>query len=604
MSDSPCSLDSMSVVLRAFQKMLEARNNHGHIFSAVGEAAASIVPGDWAVFTALRDADGTFTFPYAHPSHPCSELTKFESRGWQDLVHEHQGIQAYRALQNTPLVGWFHTNGYASAWIQEISAKHASGYLAVFSPEVDEPNADLIEVLTKLVKLAVSLLSMQDSLTSLTDQCAHQAAQVTQLQATLSEKDHQTTKLLAEAERSRRALLDMLEDQRMAEERERDLQVQLNHAQKMEAIGRLAGGVAHDYNNMLSVIIGYAEMAMLKADRHDPIYSDLSEIFAAAQRSASITHQLLAFARKQPHQPAVVNLNEAIAGLIKMARRLIGEDIEIVWQPGDGIWPIYMDPSQLDQIIANLSVNARDAISGSGVITIQTQNVSFTADDMPDRPDASPGDYVCLTFSDSGCGMDADTLEHIFEPFYTTKAIGEGTGLGLATVYGIVRQNNGFIDVSSEPGAGACFRLYFTRHQGALDSEQSTTLSTEIRANGETILVVEDEQTILRLTRTILEKQGYRVIGASYPHEALQLIEQADRPIDLLLTDVIMPEMDGRTFAEQLKKRMPTLRVLYMSGYTADVLARRGVMQDEQDYLQKPFAFHDLLTKVHQALHT
>ncbi|MHB8789448.1 MAG: PAS domain S-box protein [Desulfobulbaceae bacterium] len=382
----------------------------------------------------------------------------------------------------------------------------------------------------------------------------------------------------------------------------RHLENQLLQAQKMESVGRLAGGVAHDFNNMLGVILGNTEMALDKVDPADPLHEDLKDILGAAKKSADITRQLLAFARKQTISPRVIDLNETVEGMLKMLRRLIGEDIDLAWLPGSGAWPVMIDPSQLDQILANLCVNARDAIAGVGKVTIETGNATFAAAYYADHPDFAPGDYVLLAVSDDGSGMDQETLDHLFEPFFTTKEIGQGTGLGLATVYGIVRQNNGFINVSSEPDKGTTFRMYLPRHSGEAVLPETSGVSAIPTANGETVLLVEDDVSLLALTRRILEGLDYTVLAASTPGRAEALAREHTGTIDLLLTDVVMPEMNGRELAGRLQALYPDLKVLYMSGYTADVIAHRGVLETGVHFIQKPFAKRALAEIIREVL--
>ncbi|MBI5896788.1 MAG: response regulator [Desulfobacterales bacterium] len=372
--------------------------------------------------------------------------------------------------------------------------------------------------------------------------------------------------------------LDITDRKRAETERER-LQAQLLQAQKMESIGRLAGGTAHDFNNMLSVILGYSELAMFQLDAAHPVYGKLVEISNAAKKSANLTQQLLAFARKQPIAPKVLDLNETIEGMLKMLRRLIGEDIDLTWLPETKLWPVKMDQSQIDQILANLCVNARDAINGVGKVNIATRNVVMDAASCAAQADCLPGQYACLMVSDSGSGMDAATKEQIFEPFFTTKDISKGTGLGLATVYGIVKQNNGFIHVRSEPGQGTEFSLYLPRHVGqAMESE--TPGAEEVLEKGrETALVVEDELVILELVKTMLESLGYTVLAANAPDEAMHLIETYQGEIHLLISDIIMPKMNGWDLAKQIQGKRPTIKCLFMSGYTAGVIADRGVLE-------------------------
>jgi PAS domain S-box-containing protein len=381
-----------------------------------------------------------------------------------------------------------------------------------------------------------------------------------------------------------------------------NLEGQLRQAQKMESVGRLAGGVAHDFNNMLSVIIGYTELAMDTVSPDDQLHDQLGEIHNAAQRSATITRQLLAFARKQTIAPRVLDLNETVEGMLTMLRRLIGEDINLTWLPGRGIWPVKMDPAQIDQILANLCVNARDAIAGIGRITIETDRVELDEAYCAEHVGFAPGEFVLLTVSDDGCGMDRDIQEKLFEPFFTTKDMDKGTGLGLATVYGIVKQNKGFIHVYSEPAKGSTFRLYLPRYAGEAGEKKDIGVKLIPQAQGETILIVEDEIAILRLGQTILERLGYTVLTAASPGAALQQAEAYKGTIDLLITDVVMPEMNGRDLSGLMKKRHPDIRILFMSGYTANVIAHHGVLDDDVIFMQKPFSTQEIATKVRQAL--
>jgi signal transduction histidine kinase/CheY-like chemotaxis protein len=384
---------------------------------------------------------------------------------------------------------------------------------------------------------------------------------------------------------------------------QRNLADQFRQAQKMESVGRLAGGVAHDYNNMLSVILGHAELALAKMNSADPVYEDLQEIHKAGTRSAAITRQLLAFARKQTIAPKVIDLNETIEAMLKMLRHLIGEDTTLVWIPKVDLWPIKLDSSQLDQILANLCVNARDAIKGVGKVIIETDMVTFDPTYCANHPGFSPGDFVLLTVSDDGCGMDEETQNKLFEPFFTTKDIGQGTGLGLATIYGIVKQNDGFINVSSELGKGTKFRIYLPRHEGETVTSQPEEPMDDIPAGqGETILIVEDEVVILNMTKMMLEGLGYSVLTASTKDEAQRQIETHAGKISLLITDVIMPEINGRELAAQLMALAPGLKVLFMSGYTADVISQRGMLNKGVFFISKPFSMNDLATKVREAL--
>ena len=380
------------------------------------------------------------------------------------------------------------------------------------------------------------------------------------------------------------------------------LQTQLQQAQKMDSVGRLAGGVAHDFNNMLGVILGHAELALAQIDPSLPFFADLQEIQKAAARSADLTRQLLAFARKQTVAPKILDLNETVEGMLKMLRRLIGENIDLAWHPGKNPDRIQMDPSQIDQILANLCVNARDAIDETGKITIETDNATFDDEYCAAHPGFSPGAFVLLAVSDDGCGMDSDTLLHLFEPFFTTKKVGEGTGLGLATVYGIVKQNQGFINVYSEMGQGTTFKIYLPRHAPADSPAPPPQPPKPISRGSETILLVEDEPQLLNMTRMMLEHAGYRVLSATSPAEALRLAEEHADHVHLLMTDVVMPEMNGRELARALHTRQPHLKCLFMSGYTANVIAHHGILDPGVHFIQKPFSTADLAAKIREAL--
>ncbi|MEI7638191.1 MAG: PAS domain S-box protein [Syntrophus sp. (in: bacteria)] len=394
---------------------------------------------------------------------------------------------------------------------------------------------------------------------------------------------------------------DISERKRTGEEKAK-LEGQLQQAQKMESVGRLAGGVAHDFNNLLGVILGHAEMALDQVDKAEPIHADLEEIRKAANRSADLTRQLLAFARQQVVSPKVLDLNDTVEGMLKLLRRLIGEDINLSWKPGASLWPIKIDPSQIDQILANICVNARDAISDVGKMTIETENSAFDNGYCADHVDFVPGEYVLLTLRDDGCGMNKETLSHLFEPFFTTKAVGKGTGLGLATVYGIVKQNKGFINVYSEPDQGTTFRIYLPRHVGKATQMQREAPAESVARGHETILLVEDEKTLLDLSKYMLEKQGYRVLTAGTPGEAIRLAEEKEGEIQLLMTDVVMPEMNGRDLAKKMLSLYPNLKCLFTSGYTANVIAHHGVLDEDIYFIQKPFSRRDLAAKIREVL--
>ncbi len=397
------------------------------------------------------------------------------------------------------------------------------------------------------------------------------------------------------------AVRDITERKR-SEENQLQLREQLIQAQKMESVGRLAGGVAHDFNNMLSVILGYTELALHDVAPETRLGDYLQQIFIAARHSADITRQLLAFARKQTIAPKILDFNDAVSGMLNMVQRLIGEDIDLVWLPTANLWSIKMDPSQLDQILANLCINARDAISGVGKITIETENIVFGEAYCAHHPGSLPGEYVLLTQSDNGCGIDKETLAHIYEPFFTTKQMGKGTGLGLATVYGIVKQNNGFINVYSELGQGTTFKIYLPRHRSRTGPVAEADAKQAEAGGNETILLVEDEPAILALTETMLVCLGYTVLSANTPTEAIRLAKSYIGQIQLLFTDVIMPEMNGRDLAGHIMPLHPHLKVLFMSGYTANVIAHHGVLDHGVQFIEKPFSKKDLATKIRNVL--
>ena len=394
---------------------------------------------------------------------------------------------------------------------------------------------------------------------------------------------------------------DITEYKRGEKERKK-LEEQLFQSQKMESVGRLAGGVAHDFNNMLGVIIGRAEMALERDVPADKLQHDLKEILKAGQRSADLTRQLLAFARKQTAAPKTLDLNDTISSMLKMLRRLIGEDIDLLWVPELDLWKVKIDPSQVDQILANLVVNARDAISGVGAITMKTENVVIDDSKRAETPEFIPGEYVLLSVSDNGDGMSNEVRENIFEPFFTTKELGKGTGLGLSTVYGIVKQNDGFIYVASELGKGTTFNIYLPRFEDPIAQKPSKEVADKLRTGTETILLVEDDEAILNLSKIILEKLGYTVLAAETPVLALHLAGKHPGELHLLITDVVMPKMNGRALAEQLGATRPNLKCLYMSGYTADVITHRGILNGGVDFIQKPFSSDELAAKVRQVL--
>jgi len=389
-------------------------------------------------------------------------------------------------------------------------------------------------------------------------------------------------------------------------DREREaLEEQLQQAQKIESIGRLAGGIAHDFNNMLGVIVGYTELALRRTSPDEKLHLHLQETLKAAKSSADLTRQLLAFARKQTITPKVMDLNETVEGMLNMLRRLIGEDIDLEWVPGDETWPVKVDSSQIDQILANICINASDAIGERGKVGIKTDNAVLDDAYCACHPGATPGDYVLLAVRDNGNGMEEETLARAFEPFFTTKEMGKGTGLGLATVYGIVKQNNGYIDIKSTLGQGTSVEIYLPSYTGEKTAQgEENSTSTGIEQGSETVLLVEDETAILDITRLILEKCGYRVLTASTPETGIRIAGEHGGDIDLLITDVIMPGMNGRELAAEVKRLYPDIKKLFMSGYSDNAIAHQGVLDEGVHFIQKPFSMQDLSDKVRGILDT
>jgi PAS domain S-box-containing protein len=384
----------------------------------------------------------------------------------------------------------------------------------------------------------------------------------------------------------------------------RTLERQLRMAQKMEAIGRLSGGIAHDFNNLLGVIIGYSGVLKKSLDKSQPTYEYAMEIEKAGQRAASLTRQLLAFSRQQVLTPSVLSLNSLVSDMEKMLPRLLGEDINVSLSLEPALGNVKADQSQIEQVIMNLAVNARDAMPSGGKLQIQTANVELDLVYTRDHPGSKAGSYVMLAIADSGTGMSPETIAHIFEPFFTTKGVGEGTGLGLATVYGVVKQSNGYIWVDSAPGKGSTFQIYLPRN---LDTEQVSVAKPEVQSRekpqgSEMILLVEDAEPLRKLAQAFLESNGFRVLSAQSGEAALDVAARHSGTFDLLLTDVVMPGMNGRVLAEQLSMRQPGLKVLFMSGYTDSFIAGHGVLQKGTNLLHKPFTEEIFISKVREVL--
>lgn len=377
---------------------------------------------------------------------------------------------------------------------------------------------------------------------------------------------------------------------------------QLRQSQKMEAVGRLAGGIAHDFNNLLMVISGYSDMTIEQAKDNPELRNQIEQIRQAAARAASLTHQLLAFSRKQILQPVVLDLNTVVGQMDRMLRRLIGENIDLITRLHPDIDPVKFDPGQIEQIVMNLVVNARDAMPQGGKLTIETANIELDEEYVRMHADAHPGPHVMIAVTDTGTGMDAETMAKIFEPFFTTKERGKGTGLGLATVYGIVKQSGGCIWVYSEPGCGTSFKVYLpSTDRQAVSAVQPAAKETAVRGT-ETILLVEDDESVRRLTRTVLESNGYRVLATGDADEAVRICTRHDEEIHLLLTDVIMPKMNGRQLADQITSLRPALKVVYMSGYTDNAIVHHGVLDPGTAFIEKPIAPKVLLEKIRKFL--
>ena len=353
---------------------------------------------------------------------------------------------------------------------------------------------------------------------------------------------------------------------------------QLAHVQKMESIGRLAGGVAHDFNNMLTVITGNSEIALSKADASSPLYENLQDILNAAERSANITIE-----------PRILDINNTLEGMLKMLRSMIGEDIELIWNPDRNIWPVKIDPAQIDQILVNLCINSRDAVKYLGKIIIRTENIAVDEAFSSQYTGLKPGDYVLLTFSDDGEGMDKDVLEKIFEPFFTTKSVGKGTGLGLSTVYGIVKQNKGYIYVDSAPDEGTIFKIYFPRHKSDRVDADNNRVESKTEAQGETILVVEDNDLVRDVTEMLLKELDYNVLSTGDPSEAIRIIKECPEKIHLIVSDVVMPGMSGRDMAKKITNILPDIKILFMSGYNSDSIVHDSVLYEGLNFLKKPF---------------
>jgi two-component system, cell cycle sensor histidine kinase and response regulator CckA len=401
-----------------------------------------------------------------------------------------------------------------------------------------------------------------------------------------------------------RSTVENITDRRRTEEALRKSEEQLRQWQKVEAIGRLAGGVAHDFNNLLMTIKGCSELLVNSLDQQDPRRGEVEEIRKAAERATALTRQLLAFGRRQVLQPQVVDLNAIVTNMHRMLQRLIGEDIQLFTTLEPGLWSVKVDPGQIEQVVMNLALNARDAMPSGGKLTIETANNLLDAEYARGHVSVKPGPYVMLAVSDTGCGMDKETQSQIFEPFFTTKEKGAGTGLGLSTVYGIIKQSGGNIWVYSEPGKGATFKVYLPRVEEAVRIRKTKATSSVSPGGTETILLVEDEDAVRTMISKILKTKGYTVLEARQGDEALQISDQTEGPIHLLVTDVIMPQMSGRDLAERLKNLRQEIKILYMSGYPDNAIVHHGVLEAGTPFLQKPFSLNALERKVRDLLDT
>jgi PAS domain S-box-containing protein len=384
--------------------------------------------------------------------------------------------------------------------------------------------------------------------------------------------------------------------------RRKSMAEQLRQSQKMESVGQLAGGVAHDFNNLLTIITGYSEIIMDSLERGSELESAVKAIKDAGERAAALTRQLLAFSRQSVLEPRVLNVNDVVRETEKMLRRLIGEDIELKTVLADDLGLIKVDPGQLSQVLMNLAVNSRDVMPLGGRLTIETCNVTLRQTRMAVYSEIKPGDYVQLSVADTGYGMPPEVRTRIFEPFFTTKEVGKGTGLGLSVVHGIIRQSGGHIEVDSEPGVGTIFRIYFPITDKPMSEQAGPAGQRVIRGGSETVLLVEDEPGVRQIALLALRTHGYHVLVAGNADEAQHAVEKHGGAIDLLLTDVVMPGLGGRELAERLARRTPSLRTLYMSGYTSDKVLRHGLVQEQVDFIQKPFSPLELLRKVREVL--
>ncbi|TYT73790.1 ATP-binding protein [Desulfobotulus mexicanus] len=522
--------------------------------------------GDMAIFV---EADRSYICSYDFPNQICTNTHEWCAEGIEPQIHLLQAVP-FSAMED-----WIeaHAKG-AIVHIPDVSALPRGGARDVLEPQ------DIKSL------LAVPMMHMETCLGFIGFDSVRK-------HHNYSDMEQKLLTLFAQ-------MLVNIGLRKQSDKEQQLLQAQLLQAQKMESVGRLAGGVAHDFNNMLSVILGHSELALDDLAPDSPVHNDLLQIRQAAHRSADLIRQLLAFARKQTAIPKILDLNKTISGMLKMLHRLIGEDIQLRWLPEEGLWPVMMDPGQIDQILANLCVNARDAIDNTGEISIRTKKGLFDINHIPPEKGFIPGEYVVLSVHDTGSGMEPEILSHLFEPFFTTKAPGKGTGLGLATIYGIVKQNGGYIDVRSRPSEGTSFSVYLPRYEGLPEESHPEESRVPPGSPHETILLAEDEPAILKMNQRVLEGLDYTVLAAPNPEMALTLAKS--QKIDLLITDVIMPDMNGKDLADTLKELHPKLRTIFTSGYTADVIDRHGVLNQGVHFIQKPFTRKILGCKVREVL--
>jgi PAS domain S-box-containing protein len=393
-----------------------------------------------------------------------------------------------------------------------------------------------------------------------------------------------------------------ISERKQAEQERMRLEEQLRQAQKIEAVGRLAGGVAHDFNNILMVINGYVQLVLRKLSPRHPLRQNLNEIRKAGERAASLTGQLLAFSRRQILVPRILDLNKVVADTKEMLRRVIGEDVELVIRQGHKLAKVLADPGQIAQVLVNLAVNARDAMPGGGRLTIETGNVDLREAETGDLPGAASGPYVMLAVSDTGVGISKEVMEHMFEPFFTTRERGKGTGLGLSMVYGVVKQSGGYVRVQSEPGQGSTFRIYLPCAQVGSGKPAARSTKARLAKGRETILVVEDELAVRQVVAATLRSCGYKVLEAGSGEEAMRRLRRHEGPLHLVLCDLVMPRMNGRKAADSVRTLYPEVKVVFMSGYTDDALLRHGVSDTQGSFLPKPFTIEALTRKVREVL--